>query len=174
MASGGEIEFDGDDLLQKPLNKMRAIRGNRHRDGFPGAADLEPEPAALGGKANFNEVLLIHKGHGPQAAAATGAHPGAARAWSGSAEAEQRAHLRYPHELSGGQRQRVMIAMALANEPETADRRRADDGARRHRAGADPRDCCATLQAKARHGDFADHHPRSGHRRGTWPTARSA
>ena len=32
-----------------------------------------------------------------------------------------------------------MIAMALACDPEAADRRRADDGARRHRAGADPR-----------------------------------
>jgi microcin C transport system ATP-binding protein len=29
----------------------------------------------------------------------------------------------YPHQLSGGQRQRVMIAMALANNPGTADRR---------------------------------------------------
>jgi oligopeptide/dipeptide ABC transporter ATP-binding protein len=32
-----------------------------------------------------------------------------------------------------------MIAMALACEPRTADRRRADDGARRHDPGADPR-----------------------------------
>ncbi len=37
------------------------------------------------------------------------------------------------HELSGGQRQRAMIAMALALDPR-ADRRRADDRARRHHA----------------------------------------
>ena len=30
-----------------------------------------------------------------------------------------RRFLSYPHELSGGQRQRIMIAMALANEPES-------------------------------------------------------
>ena len=41
----------------------------------------------------------------------------------------------YPHQLSGGQRQRVLIALALACEPASADRRRADDGARRDGAG---------------------------------------
>ncbi len=45
---------------------------------------------------------------------------------------------RYPHELSGGQRQRVVIAIAMRAEAEAADRRRADDGARRGAAEADP------------------------------------
>ena len=60
-------------------------------------------------------------------------------------------------------RQRVMIAMALVNDPQAADRRRADDGARRHRAGADPRAAGAPA-GRARDGD-RDHHPRPRDRR---------
>ncbi len=45
----------------------------------------------------------------------------------------------FPHQFSGGMRQRAMIAMGADQRPVAADRRRAHDGPRRHRAGADPR-----------------------------------
>ena len=46
----------------------------------------------------------------------------------------------------GGLRQRAMIAMALSLRAAPADRRRADDGARRHHPGADPGRCCASCR----------------------------
>ena len=53
----------------------------------------------------------------------------------------------YPSQLSGGQRQRVAIARALVIEPEIVVLRRADLGARRLGAVADPQPAASTCGA---------------------------
>jgi peptide/nickel transport system ATP-binding protein len=109
--AGGEILFEGRDLLQLPEREMRAIRGNDITMIFQ-------DPMT-----SLNPVFTV----GEQIAEAIRLHRGAAKreAWNQAIEAmrdvaipapEVRAKS-YPHEMSGGMRQRVMIAMALACDP---------------------------------------------------------
>ncbi len=109
--AGGEIVFEGEDLLKKRPADMRRIRGGA-------ISMIFQEPMT-----SLNPVFTV----GDQIAEAITAHlPLGAR------EARERAiaMLRrvripsperrvddYPHLMSGGMRQRVMIAMALACEP---------------------------------------------------------
>jgi len=108
---GGEIRFDGQDLLRMPLEEMRRVRGNRI-----GMVFQEP-------MTSLNPVLRV----GEQVAEVLRLHQGLDRAKADTAVAHlfdqvgipaplDRARD-YPHQLSGGMRQRVMIAMALACNP---------------------------------------------------------
>ncbi len=109
--TGGEIVFDGRDLLALSPREMEALRGDRIAMIFQ-----EPMTAlnpVLPVGEQIAEVLVAHRDASPREAREAAI---ALLDAVGIADAPRRAD-EYPHRLSGGQRQRVMIAMALACGP---------------------------------------------------------
>ncbi|MGO9455338.1 MAG: ABC transporter ATP-binding protein [Candidatus Binataceae bacterium] len=109
--TGGEVLFEGHDLLKLPEPEMRAVRGAR-------IAMIFQEPMT-----SLNPVFTI----GSQVGEAIRLHQKTSRGETrdrviealrmvGIADPERRIDD-YPHRLSGGMRQRVMIAMALSCNP---------------------------------------------------------
>lgn len=108
---GGQILFQGRDLLTASPRDLRQVRGNDIGMIFQEPmSSLNPLHTV---ERQITETLKLHRGLGSAAARL--------RALDllrevGIPEPETRL-ASFPHQLSGGQRQRVMIAMALANEP---------------------------------------------------------
>ncbi|MDQ7903231.1 dipeptide/oligopeptide/nickel ABC transporter permease/ATP-binding protein [Phytohabitans sp. ZYX-F-186] len=100
---GGQVRFDGKDLLRLPRRARRRLLGHDmamiYQDALSSLNPAMTVRAQLkqlirrGGKRSATELLEM-----------VGLDP-------------ERTLSSYPHELSGGQRQRVLIAMALSRDP---------------------------------------------------------
>jgi oligopeptide transport system ATP-binding protein len=108
---GGEVFFDGKDLLKITEEEMRHIRGNRIAMVFQEpTTSLNP---VLTISRQLSEALQLHRGIDLKTA-----NEEAAKLLKlvGIPDSERRVND-YPHQFSGGMQQRIMIAMALSCNP---------------------------------------------------------
>ena len=107
---GGEIYFDGQDLLQLPRKAMRKIRGKQISMIFQDPMTSLNPIRTIGDQ--IAEVIRLHE-----------KRISSREAYERTCEMLEMVGIRpervhdYPHQFSGGMKQRVVIAMALACNP---------------------------------------------------------
>ena len=107
----GHILFQGQDLVGRPQEELRQIRGDRIAMVYQDPMQALNPSMRLGDQ--MSEALTVHRGMKKKAAEEK------------CIEMLKRVYMpdpanvmqRYPHQVSGGQQQRVVIAMALLNDP---------------------------------------------------------
>ncbi len=110
--TGGEVWFEGKDLLKVPEDEIRQVRGNRIAMIFQDPMTSLNPVLTIGFQ--IAEALILHMGMDSAAARKRSVE---LLELVGIPKAADRLDD-YPHQFSGGMRQRVMIAMGLSCNPQ--------------------------------------------------------
>jgi len=109
--TGGEILFDGEDIVTKTDDEMNQIRWKKVSLVFQGAMNALNPVFKVGDQ--IIEAVMIHNRNMPKSEATKRTRELLKLVGVDPARAQD-----YPHEFSGGMKQRAVIAMALSCNPE--------------------------------------------------------
>jgi len=129
---GGHATFGGRDLLHLPKRALRDVRGREIAMVFQDPLTALHPMMNIGRQ--LTEHVRRHLGLSKEAAL----ERAAALLADVRIPDPEGALASFPHQFSGGMRQRIAIAAGARLRAEADRGRRADDGARRDRAGGDP------------------------------------